>query len=289
MGFAPGFIRTLEALEILARKVRSGDERSDRLSTRRGASTEFADYRHYAPGDEIRYIDWNVYARHGHLFVKEFRAEENVHASILLDASSSMKFGGKFEAAREVAAALAYIGLVNYDTVSLYSFADRLRTHRKFLRGKARIFDLLGELEKLEPAGASDFRGAFEGAMPRLKGRSIVLLVADFYAAGLDEAIRSLQSQRFEVHLLHLLSRDEIEPRARGRYRLVDLESGRELDVTLLPATVEKYRLRFEAHCRDLERVAREREVAYVRVRSDEPLEKRILDVVRAGGILERR
>ncbi len=292
MAFAPEFIRTLEALNLLARKVRSGEVRSDRTSPRRGASIEFADYRRYVPGDEIRYIDWNVYARHSNLFVKQFSAEENVHVSLLLDRSRSMAFGSpaKFDAAREVAAALAYIGLVNFDTVSLYSFTDEIRIHRKFLRGKGRIFELLAELERIETEGRSDFAKAFADALPRLKGRSLVLLLTDLYdRSGVPEAVKSLQAQRFEVHLIHLLAREEIDPRVRGRVLLIDLETGREKEVTLLPHTVEMYRRRFEAHGRDLERMAREREVSYVRVRSDEPIEKRILDIVRAGGILEHR
>src|SRR5215831_7804015 len=120
MAFDAKFLKTLEALNLLARRTLTGDDRADRLTPRKGASLEFNDYRRYAPGDEIRYIDWNVYARHGSLFVKEFTAEENVHVSLLLDASGSMSFGrpSKFEAARELAAALGYIGLANFDTVS---------------------------------------------------------------------------------------------------------------------------------------------------------------------------
>src|SRR5437867_10662565 len=111
MAFDAGFLKTLEALNLLARRTLTGDDRAERPTPRRGASLEFADYRRYAPGDEIRYIDWNVYARHGSLFVKEFTAEENVHVTIVLDTSASMAFGraSKFEAARELAAALGYI------------------------------------------------------------------------------------------------------------------------------------------------------------------------------------
>jgi len=292
MPFDPDFIRTLEALNLLARKVRSGEARSDRASPRRGASLEFADYRHYVPGDEIRYIDWNVYARHDHLFVKEFTAQENVHVSILLDTSRSMAFGRppKFEGARELAAAFAYIGLVNFDTVSLYSFAREIQTHRKFLRGKGMIFEILADLNRLETADRSDFRAAFSGALPRLKGRSLVLVLSDFYDAGnISEVLKTLQGQKFEVHLIHLVLREEMEPTVRGRVLLVDLENGREKDVALRPEILERYRRRFEAHCAEIGRIAREREIAYVRVRSDEPLERRVLEIVRAGGILESR
>ena len=100
MHFDARFTRTLEALNLLARRILAGAERAERRVPRKGASLEFADYRSYTPGDEIRYIDWNVYARHGSLFIKEFSAEENVHVSIFLDASRSMQFGGKFDAAR---------------------------------------------------------------------------------------------------------------------------------------------------------------------------------------------
>src|SRR5947207_13054306 len=149
MAFDAGFLKTLEALNLLARRTLTGDDRAERLTPRKGASLEFADYRRYTPGDEIRYIDWNVYARHGNLFVKEFSAEENLHVSILLDTSRSMEFGGKFQAAKELAAALGYIGLANYDTVSLYAFGSELRMIKKFLRGKGRIFELLGMLDAL--------------------------------------------------------------------------------------------------------------------------------------------
>ena len=105
----------------------------------------------YTPGDEIRYIDWNIYARHNNLFVKEFAAEENLHVSLFLDSSASMGCGSssKFEATREVVAALAYIGLSHFDSVSLYSFDSILRARRKFLRGRNRIFDFLEDLERL--------------------------------------------------------------------------------------------------------------------------------------------
>ena len=106
MSFVPEFIRTLDALNLLARKLLAGEDRADRPTPRRGASLEFADYRRYAPGDEIRYIDWNVYARHGSPVVKEFAAEQNVQFSVLLDASASIAYGkaSKFEGARELAA-----------------------------------------------------------------------------------------------------------------------------------------------------------------------------------------
>jgi uncharacterized protein (DUF58 family) len=288
--FDADFLRTLEALNLMARRMLTGDDRAERRTPRRGASMEFADYRRYAPGDEIRYIDWNVYARHGSLFVKEFSAEENVHVSILLDTSRSMEFGGKFEAGRGLAAALGYIGLVNFDSLSLYGFDRELQEGRSFLRGKGRIFELFSALEELGTSGPTDMRSAFRTAVPRLRGRAIALLITDFYdTASYAEAVRSLMAQKLEVHLVHLVARQELAPDARGRVHLLDLETGRRKDVTLLPRTVEAYRRRFGAFCDELEDFARDHELAYARVLVDDPLDRQVLEILRAGGILEHR
>jgi len=290
MAFDAHFLKTLEALNLLARRTVVGDDRAERRTPRKGASIEFADYRRYVPGDEIRYIDWNVYARHGSLFVKEFSAEENVHAAILLDVSRSMDFGGKFQAARELAAAVGYIGLANYDTVSLHAFDGELRVLQPFLRGKSRIFDLLTSLETILPGGATDMRSAFRGGLPRLRGRSLVLILTDFYdLAGYPEAIRTLLARRFEVHVIHVVAHEELLPTARGRFNLLDLETGRARDVSLLPRTVEAYRQRFGRFCQEVEQFSRAHEVTYARVLADDPLDRRVIEVLRAGGILEHR
>jgi uncharacterized protein (DUF58 family) len=288
--FDEGFLRSLEALNLLARRVEAGDRRAERLAPRKGASLEFSDYRRYAPGDEIRYIDWNVYARHGSLFIKEFAAEENVHVTILLDVSRSMDFGPKFRAARELAAALGYVGLCNYDTVSLFAFGSGLRPVFQFLRGKGRVFELLAGLDALRPEGTTDMRASFRAALPRLRGRSLVLLVSDFYDVdGYAEAVRSLLAQRFGVHAVHLVSREEAAPAVAGRVSLVDLETGRVRDVSPAPETLAAYRRRFARFLGEVDDFCRAHEMACARVFAEDPLDRRVLDVLRSGGILEHR
>lgn len=290
MPFDAAFLQTLEALNLLARRTLAGDDRAERLTPRKGASLEFADYRRYTPGDEIRYIDWNVYARHGNLFVKEFTAEENVHVSILLDTSRSMDFGGKFQAAKELAAALGYIGLSNYDTLSLFTFGHEVRPVKKFLRGRGRIFELLSAIDALHPEGATDMKHAFGPSLPRLRGRCLVLLITDFYdLAGYTAGVRELLSQRLGIHLIHMVSREEMEPRARGRFSLIDLETGRSKDASLLPKTLAAYMRRFKAFCGEVEEFGRTNELAYARVVAEEPLERRVVEILRAGGIVEHR
>jgi len=289
VSFDAGFTRTLEALNLLARRWLAGEEHGERRTPRRGASLEFADYRRYAPGDEIRYIDWNVYARHGALFVKEFTAEEDVHIALLLDTSRSMDFGGKFQAAKELAAAFGYIGLVNFDTVSLYSYCAALRLQKRHLRGKGTIFDLLSSLDGLKPDGAGDWNAALSSPLTVLKGRSLVLLVSDFYDPAYATAITKLLAQRHQVNLIHLVSNEEVDPPERGRTRLVDLETGRERDVPVTTAVIDQYRRRFQSYCAEIEQFAMKNELFYARIRSDDPLEKRVRDLFRHGGILEHR
>ena len=290
MPFDATFLRSLEALNLMARRMLAGDDRAERLTPRKGASLEFADYRRYTPGDEIRYIDWNVYARHGHLFVKEFAAEENVHVSVLLDVSRSMDFGGKFRAAQELAAALGYVGLANYDTVSLYAFGQSIRPLQTFLRGKGRLLDLLGAIDRLEPEGPTDMRAAFKTALPRLRGRSLVLLISDFYdLGGYPGALRALLAQRFGIHAIHLISREEASPTVSGRTSLLDLETGRVREITVRPATLDTYRRRFAAFLTEVESVCRAHEIACARVFAEDPLERRVLGVLQSGGILEHR
>src|SRR5262245_35827567 len=292
MAFGPEFIRALDALNLLARRLLSGEDRADRPTPRRGASLEFADYRRYAPGDEIRYIDWNVYARHGSLFVKEFAAEENVHVSIVLDNSASMAYGkaSKFEAAREMAAALGYIALANFDSVTVYSMGESLRLSGRRLRGKRSVFPLLAALDAVSPGGRSDFRASFAAPLLRVKGRSLAIIVSDFCdPVGYPPAIRSLRSQGHQVHLIHVVAREELESPDRGHFKLVDIETGARRPIEISPATAERYRIRFRAWCDELERFATEHELYYARVRSDEPLDRRIRDILRRGGILERK
>ena len=292
MAFGPEFIRTLDALNLLARRLLTGEDRADRPTPRRGASLEFADYRRYVAGDEIRYIDWNVYARLGTLFVKEFAAEESVHVSIAIDASASMMFGkaSKFEAARELAAALGYIALANFDSVSVYSLGESLRVSVRRLRGKRSVFPLLGALEGLVPGGRTDFKAAFAAPLVRGKGRSLAILLSDFCdPTGYSQGIRSLLAQGHQVHLVHIVAREELDPSDRGLFKLVDLESGARRSVAISPATVERYRERFRAYCDELERFSTEHELYYARVRSDEPLDRRVRDILRRGGILEAK
>ena len=153
--FDADFMRKLESLHLLARKLFKGQNQNDRTTVRRGMGLEFADHRRYQPGDDFRYVDWNVYSRLDHLFLKVFAAEEDLTIHLLVDTSRSMLEGrpSKIDFARRVAAALGYIGLNSMDRVGIVSFADELGRPRPPQRGRQQIVSMLRYVEAL--GGAS--------------------------------------------------------------------------------------------------------------------------------------
>src|SRR6476660_8944468 len=158
----PQFLHKLEQLELVSRKIFLGLMKGERKSKKKGQSVEFADYKNYVKGDDLRHLDWNPYARLDRLFIRLFQEEEDLHFYVLIDNSLSMDFGSpsKLHYARQVAAALGFIGLVNLDRVVVEVFNDRVTQSLPPLRGRRSLWRLMDFLQKLEPAGPSDLRRA---------------------------------------------------------------------------------------------------------------------------------
>src|SRR5580700_7338701 len=154
----PQFLHRLEQLELVSRKIFLGVMKGERRSKRKGQSVEFADYRNYTKGDDLRFLDWNIYGRLDRLFIRLFMEEEDLHFYLLIDNSLSMDFGTptKLHYARQVAAALGFIGLVNMDRVVMEAFNDRLTQSLPALRGRRSLWQMMSFLQKIEPAGPSD-------------------------------------------------------------------------------------------------------------------------------------
>src|SRR3954462_15690542 len=154
----PKFLAQLEQLELVSRKIFLGRMKGERRSKRKGQSVEFADYRNYVIGDDLRFLDWNLYARLDKLFLRLFMEEEDLHFYVLLDNSLSMDFGSptKLHYAKQVAAALSFIGLVNLDRVMIEAFNDRRGQSLPAQRGRRSRWRVLDCLNKLEPSGPSD-------------------------------------------------------------------------------------------------------------------------------------
>src|SRR6185436_18163819 len=193
--FDEAFLRRLEQLELASRRLTAGRMKGERRSVRRGQSVEFADYRNYSAGDDLRQLDWNVYARLERLFVKLFVEEEDVTVTLLIDASASMASGHpeKLLFAKRAAAALGYIGLASEDRIAVTALTGRTARRRASLRGSGRVFRLLADLSAIEPAtGVTDLVAAARHAAAQLHGRGVIVLLSDLLDPGADKVIREL-------------------------------------------------------------------------------------------------
>ncbi|MEJ7748751.1 MAG: DUF58 domain-containing protein [Candidatus Limnocylindrales bacterium] len=270
--FDEGFLRQLERLLLLMRSPVRGGLKGGRRSVKRGQSVEFADYREYALGDDLRQLDWNVYARLEKLFVKLFIEEEDVTVTLLVDASASMATGypQKLLFAKRAAAALGYIGLASEDRVAVSALAGRTARRRAAMRGSGRVFRLLADLSAIQPAdGPTDLLAAARHAAAQLRGRGVVILLSDLLDPAADRVIRELAATRSELVILHVLSPDELDPPLAGDLRLVDVESGEGVDITADLATIDAYRQRLAAWKASFADLAAKRRAGYIDLSSD--------------------
>jgi uncharacterized protein (DUF58 family) len=273
--FDEGFLRQLERLGVLMKQPVRGGLKGGRRSVKRGQSVEFADYRDYALGDDLRQLDWNVYARLEKLFVKLFVEEEDVTMTFVLDASPSMAFGrpAKLLFAKRAAAALGYIALSGEDRVVVTTLTGRTARRQGGLRGSGRVFRLLANLSAVQPAeGPTDLLASARHAAAQLSGRGVVVLLSDLLDPSADRVIRELAAQGSELIVLHILSPDELDPALEGDLRLVDSESGEGIDVTVDLSTLDDYKARLAAWQAGFAELAAKRRASYVPLSSDVPL-----------------
>src|SRR5438552_11516962 len=195
----PDFLARLEQLELVSKKIFLGRMKGERRSKRKGQSVEFADYRNYVIGDDLRFLDWNLFARLERLFIRLFMEEEDLHFYVLIDNSLSMDFGNpsKLHYAKQVAAALGFIGLVNMDRVVIEAFNNRLTQSMPALRGRRSLWRMMDFLQKIEPAGPSDLKKALRTFSLKCSGKGIVLLLSDFMdKGGYEDALRYLLARQ---------------------------------------------------------------------------------------------
>ena len=270
--FDEAFLRQLERLLLLMRSPVRGGLKGGRRSVKRGQSVEFADYRDYSMGDDLRQLDWNVYARLEKLFVKLFVEEEDVTITLLVDASASMAAGHpqKLLFAKRAAAALGYIGLASEDRVAVSALSGRIARRRAALRGSGRVFRLLADLSAVQVAdGPTDLVAAARHAGAQLHGRGVVVLLSDLLDPAADRVIRELAATGSELIVLHILSPDELDPVLEGDLRLVDSETGERVDITADLATIDAYRERLVAWKAAFADLAAKRRASYVDLSSD--------------------
>jgi uncharacterized protein (DUF58 family) len=300
----------LDRLSLVARHVRAGRTTGERRSTKRGASIEFADYRDYARGDDLRHVDWNIYARLERPFVKLFEEEQDLAVHLLLDGSGSMDWGdrgnetegaypkpgeggesNKWLYARRLAACLGYVALGSGDlltVVSLHSGLSNSKSQFGPVRGRGNVLRLFEWLKVLETSGTTNLNESLRSYAKQGMRSGVVVLFSDLFSpAGYVEGMTALAARGHEVALVHLLAPEEVNPPLSGDLRLIDVESGDARDVTIDRAMRALYERRLAAWREDIRAACRARNVHYIPIETDTPFDRAVLYDMRRAGLVK--
>jgi len=279
------FIRRLESLYLLARKVLGGTLQADRKSTRKGTGVTFADYAQYSFGDDYRAIDWRVFARTEELVIKLFELEEDATIYLLLDCSHSMQ--SKFFEAKKLAAALAYIALNCQDRISLYGMADKLNPLMEPARGKGAIFPMLRNLEEAKTFGSdTDFSTCVKMLQARHRKKGMVLVVSDFlYPNGFEQGLRLLQGLKHDVYCLQIHDKDDLNCDLKGDVELECVETKQRQKVTISPKEAKAFVELLEEWNANLRQECRKRGLGHLSTTNIDQFEEIITGIIRKGGL----
>ena len=278
--FSSQLLSQLERQRFVTKRTFLGRVKGERKSPRKGISPEFYDYRPYEIGDDLRYVDWNIFGRLDRLYLKLFVEEEDLCVHLLIDASASMDFGSpsKFQYGLRLIAALGFIALVGLERVGVGIVRDRVVEGWSPTRGRNQFLPLIEFLGGVTPGGVTDLNGALRDYALRARDSGLAVLVSDLMdQGGFALGIRAFLERRFDVHVIHLLSREEMEPGYGGDLRLVDAESGETREATLDGETLKGYRRRLREFLDQSEATCRANKIVYHRAVTAEPMEDLIL------------
>ncbi len=288
--FDERFLKTLEHLHMVARKVFAGNLRAERRTRKVGSGIEFADHRTYSRGDDFRYIDWNLYGRLDKLLLRLFEEEEDLHIYILVDVSDSMAIGQplpKLHYAMQVGAALTYVGLANLDRVAIIPFSDRLIGRLPPSRGKNRIFRVFDFLRNVELGGKTELAECMKQFVAQNKRRGLAVVISDFYdPEGFEQGINTLRYHKFEPFVLQVYDKREAAPKLAGDLALVDCETGDTREVTVSKSLLEAYEAEHEKYCKELEAYCTKYAMPFFRTHTAIPFDELVLKIFRSGGFL---
>jgi uncharacterized protein (DUF58 family) len=282
--FDAEFLRKLERLHLIAKRLSWMGAKGEHPSSRKGFSLEFSDYRTYQHGDDLRYVDWNIYRRLDRLLLKVFTAEEEMNVYLLVDTSSSMAQGKppKIDCAKKIAAALGYIGLKNLDRVGGASFSSALHAPLTLGRGRKQILSLFNFLIKLSCDGATDLRSTMHAFTHLFPHPGLVVVVSDFFdPAGWRAALEELARKKYQLLAVHLVDDQEINPQSRGDVALNDVESGRERRLLLDADLVRRYQEELGAYFKEIEAVCAGRRIDYLRTTTQVPFDDFVRQALR--------
>jgi uncharacterized protein (DUF58 family) len=285
----PQFMARLDQLDIISRKLLAGKMKGERRSKRRGQSVEFADYRNYTIGDDLRFIDWNIYARLDKLFLKLFMEEEDISLYILVDVSASCDFGDPNKAMyiKKVAAALGYIGLVNYNRVTIAAMADGIVAETGGMRGRRRVSQMIDFVSKLEPTGTSHFAESCKRFALANRAKGVCVVLSDFFVKeGFESGLRYVAGGKYDLFCVQILSPQEIEPDLTGDLKLRDIEDNDMAEVSITQPVMKQYKANLNAYCLSLKDYLTRRGGTYLFSSTAVPFETLVLNYLRERGLL---
>lgn len=290
----------LDQVDVVSRKIFAGKLQGERRSKRRGASVEFADYRHYVAGDDLRFVDWNIYARLDKLFLKMFLEEEDLSLLLVVDASASMDYGDpdKFTFCQRLAMALGYIGLANHNRVTVWSFGgvgessgvQRLSN----LRGRRRTQELGQWLLSRTPGGPADFDDAMRTVALSRQGKGVMVILSDWLLKeGYEKGLRYLAGGGYDTFAVQVLAPQEIDPAKGGMggglvgdLKLTDLEDGDVAEVTITPALLRRYKQTLDSYCGALREFCVRRDMMHMTIDTAIDMDTLLMEYLRRRGLL---
>ena len=286
-------VAALDRLDVISRRILRGNRQGQRRSRQRGQGLEFADFRPYAPGDDLRFVDWNIYGRIERLFLRLFLEEEDLSVMVLVDQSASMGFGtpSKFDVARRIAMAIGFVGLVNHHRVTLAMMQGDGCQRLAGLRGRSKASEAASWLLSRTPSGSLDFQKGCQAAASGRQGRGVAVLLTDALVRdGIESGIQALVSHGWDLFVLQVLAPEEIDPSAHGivgDLRLVDIEDAHEVEVPISEAMLRERRMKLQDHNASLRRVCTRLGGRFLAVDTTVDVPRLMLDSLRKGGLLQ--
>jgi uncharacterized protein (DUF58 family) len=285
----PQLLAQLERLELVSRKVFRGRMKGERKSKRKGQSVEFADFRQYVPGDDLRFIDWNLFARLERLYLKLFLEEEDLHFYALIDTSASMDFGEptKFYFAKQLAASLGFIGLCRADRVKIESLGTSSRKPGPTLRGRSSLWRMQEYLEGIKTGENVSLAEGVRNFCLRNTGKGILVLITDLMdKEGYEKALRFLVTQQMDVYLLHVLCPEELNPEIKGDLKLIDCEDEDVAEITVSRPLMDKYKRTLASFIDGARDFCTRRGMSYLMVSTETPVETLVANYLRKRGLV---
>ena len=285
----PSLLAKLDRMELVSRKIFRGRMKGERRSVRKGQSVEFADFRNYVPGDDLRFVDWNLYARLDKLFLKLFLEEEDLHFYTLIDVSESMNFGtpSKLQYAKQLAAALGYIGLCRSDRIKIEPLDPVAAPAAPVLRGRGQVWRMIEYLNRMESSNNVPLADGVKNFCSRNTGKGVLVLITDLMdKSGYEAALKYLVARNLAIYVIHVLSQEEIDPDIQGDLKLVDCEDDDIAEISVSQRLLDRYRRTLATFIEQSRDFCSRRGIVYTMTSTERSVDRLVSRYLRQRGLV---